>query len=78
MSNHVERICFLVDIIDNVTCKVLNLTKTLIDVDKFVLRPALKIGQLVQKLLTLNLLHHLDLIQDCVVVSLAEGKGVNF
>ena len=47
MTHDVECICFVLNVVDGVACKVLDFTKSLVDVDKFVLGPTLKIRQLI-------------------------------
>lgn len=47
MTHDVECICFVLNVIDSVACKVLDFTESLVDVDEFVLGPTLKIRQLI-------------------------------
>jgi hypothetical protein len=46
MHDHVECACLSVDVVDRIASEILDLAEALIDVNKFVLGPCLKLRQL--------------------------------
>jgi len=73
MHDHVECACLGVYVVNRIAFKILDLAETLIDIDKFVLRPCLKLRQLEKKLLSLYFLHDLLLVEYCIIVSFVEN-----